>query len=74
MPKFKVGDQVERIGSLVPEYMRTGVITRVVYHTDIRVTFSQGQRINRQFPCFHVRHELESIHEERLLHRSTAIA
>jgi hypothetical protein len=30
MPKFKVGDQVERIGSLVPTYMRNGVIIRVV--------------------------------------------
>jgi len=27
MPKFKVGDEVERIGTLVPEYMRSGVIT-----------------------------------------------
>jgi hypothetical protein len=30
MPKFKVGDRVERIGSLVPEYMRSGIITRVI--------------------------------------------
>jgi len=30
MPKFAVGDYVERIGSLVPEYMRSGVITRVI--------------------------------------------
>ena len=30
MPKFAVGDHVERIGSLVPEYMRSGVITRVI--------------------------------------------
>ncbi len=30
MPKFAVGDLVERIGSLVPEYMRSGVITRVI--------------------------------------------
>jgi hypothetical protein len=30
MPKFKVGDQVERVGSLVPEYMKSGVITRVI--------------------------------------------
>jgi hypothetical protein len=28
MPKFAVGDYVERIGSLVPEYMR--VIIRVI--------------------------------------------
>jgi len=30
MPKFNVGDRVERIGSLVPEYMRSGVVTRVI--------------------------------------------
>jgi hypothetical protein len=30
MPKFAVGDHVERIGSLAPEYMRSGVITRVI--------------------------------------------
>jgi hypothetical protein len=30
MPKFKVGDRVERIGSLVPEYMRSGVVVRVI--------------------------------------------
>jgi hypothetical protein len=30
MPKFAVGDYVERIGSLVPEYMRSGVIIRVI--------------------------------------------
>jgi len=30
MPKFKVGDQVERIGSLVPEYMRCGIVTGVI--------------------------------------------
>jgi hypothetical protein len=30
MPKFKVGDRVERIGSLVPEYMREGVVMRVI--------------------------------------------
>jgi hypothetical protein len=30
MPNFKVGDHVERIGSLVPEYMKSGVVTRVM--------------------------------------------
>ena len=30
MPKFAVGDYVERIGSLVPEYMRSDVIIRVI--------------------------------------------
>jgi hypothetical protein len=30
MPKFKVGDEVERIGALVPPYMKRGVVTRVI--------------------------------------------
>ena len=30
MPKFKVGDRVERIGTLVSPYMKSGVITRVI--------------------------------------------
>jgi hypothetical protein len=30
MPKFKIGDRVERIGSLVPEWMHSGVIMRVI--------------------------------------------
>jgi hypothetical protein len=30
MPRFKVGDHVERIGSLVPEWMRSGVVPRVI--------------------------------------------
>ena len=34
MSKFNVGDQVERIGSLVPEYMRTGIVTKVIPNQD----------------------------------------
>jgi hypothetical protein len=30
MAKFRVGDQVERIGSLGPLYMRRGVIVQVI--------------------------------------------
>jgi hypothetical protein len=30
MPKFKIGDRVERIGVLVPNYMRKGVVTRII--------------------------------------------
>jgi hypothetical protein len=30
MPRFQVGDRVERIGPLVPGYMRSGVVTRVI--------------------------------------------
>jgi hypothetical protein len=29
MPKFAVGDHVERVGVLAPEYMRYGTIIRV---------------------------------------------
>jgi hypothetical protein len=41
MPKFKVGDRVERIGSLVPEYMRHGVITRVIPNKDVVDLFTE---------------------------------
>jgi Tfp pilus assembly protein PilF len=34
MPKFKVGDRVVRIGTLIPEYLREGVITRVIPNKD----------------------------------------
>jgi hypothetical protein len=30
MPRFKVGDQVERIGSLVPLYKKNGAVTKVL--------------------------------------------
>jgi hypothetical protein len=30
MPKFKIGDHVTRTASIVPQYMRDGVITRVI--------------------------------------------
>jgi len=30
MPKFAVGDRVERIGPLVPNYQRSGVITSIM--------------------------------------------
>lgn len=30
MPRFKVGDQVERIGAMVSPYPQVGVITRVI--------------------------------------------
>lgn len=31
---FKVGDHVERIGSLVPQYMRDGIVVRVTPNKD----------------------------------------
>lgn len=30
MPRFKVGDHVERVGTLVPDYMKNGVVIRVM--------------------------------------------
>jgi hypothetical protein len=30
MPTFKVGDRVERVGPFVPNYMKNGVVTRVI--------------------------------------------
>jgi len=30
VPKFKVGDRVERIGALAPDYMRDGIVTAVL--------------------------------------------
>ena len=41
MTQFRVGDQVERIGSLVPDYMRTGVVTRIVTNKDGDDWFSE---------------------------------
>jgi hypothetical protein len=34
MAKFKVGDRVERIGALVPSYMRDGVVRCVIPNKD----------------------------------------
>ena len=30
MARFGVGDTVERIGSLVPQYMRSGIVIRII--------------------------------------------
>jgi len=30
MPSFKVGDRVERIGVLVPRWMKVGIVTKVI--------------------------------------------
>ena len=35
MSKFKVGDRVERVGNLVPSYMREGKIIRVIPHPEL---------------------------------------
>jgi hypothetical protein len=34
MPRFKIGDRVERIGALVPEYMRSGVVAHIILNKD----------------------------------------
>lgn len=34
MPKFKVGDQVERFGCLVPKYLPSGTVTRIIPNED----------------------------------------
>jgi hypothetical protein len=34
MPKFNVGDRVERVGSLIPQYMQIGIITRIILNED----------------------------------------
>jgi hypothetical protein len=41
MPKFKVGDHVEWIGSLVPTYMRNGVVTAVTPHPEFPDQFTE---------------------------------
>jgi len=41
MRKFKVGDHVERIGALVPVYMRDGVVTRIIPNDDAPEMFTQ---------------------------------
>jgi hypothetical protein len=35
MPLFKVGDYVERVGTLVPQYMKFGRIVSVIPHPDL---------------------------------------
>jgi hypothetical protein len=35
MPRFKVGDYVERFGPLAPEYTTVGRIVRVIPHADL---------------------------------------
>ena len=41
MPKFKVGDRVERIGAIVPTYMRDGVVKAVIPHNDLPEHFTE---------------------------------
>ena len=41
MPKFKVGDRVERIGSLVPQYMKSGTVIRVIPNESAQDWFTE---------------------------------
>jgi acetyl-CoA carboxylase carboxyltransferase component len=41
VPKFKVGDRVERIGWLVPEYMRRGIVTGVTLNRQGQDSFNE---------------------------------
>jgi hypothetical protein len=41
MPRFKVGEKVERIGSLVPLYMRRGIVAKVIPNEDGQDHFTQ---------------------------------
>ena len=34
MPRFKVGDRVERIGTLIPPYLKKGTVTKVMPNKD----------------------------------------
>jgi len=49
MPKFNVGDEVERTASLAPAYMKKGVVIRVIpdktgqdHFTEYEVDFGQN--------------------------------
>jgi hypothetical protein len=41
VPKFKVGDRVERVGWLVPEYMRKGIVTDVIPNKQGQDSFNE---------------------------------
>jgi len=41
MALFKVGDRVERVGPLVPEYMKTGRVVGVILHPQLPEHFTE---------------------------------
>jgi len=41
MARFKVGDRVERVGTHVPEHMKTGRIVRVIPHPQLSEDFTE---------------------------------
>ena len=41
MARFMVGDRVERVGALVPDYMKTGRIVRVIPHPQLSHAFTE---------------------------------
>ena len=41
MTQFKVGDRVERVGTHVPEHMKTGRVVRVIPHPQLSEDFTE---------------------------------
>ena len=41
MARFKVGDRVERVGTHVPEHMKTGRVVRVIPHPQLSEDFTE---------------------------------
>ena len=41
MARFKVGDYVERVGPLVPLYMKSGPVVRVILNPDLPEQFTE---------------------------------
>jgi len=41
VPRFKIGDRVERIGWLVPEYMSKGIVTGVIPNKQGQDSFNE---------------------------------
>jgi len=59
MKKFAIGDQVERIGVLVPEYMRYGIVTRVIAN-------NVGQDVFYEYEVDFGNHRLGTFYEPQL--------
>jgi hypothetical protein len=58
MPSFKVGDRVERIGVLVPIWMKVGIVTKVIpnkhgidWATQYQVDFGEMKETLYQLNC-----------------------
>jgi len=60
MPLFKIGDHVERVGPLVPQYMKFGQIVGVILHADLpeylteyEVDFESRRELARHIATFY---------------------